>query len=104
MIKVQISFNGAVIDMPEIPYGKKASFTDFTNSQNGELLIISCESDRGTVSLSKSGISSEVGTIRETVSFDLRLEKEFTDRYSRPYKSKYGPATILLTFEKESIN
>lgn len=104
MIKVKIEINGNEVDMPSISYGEKASFTDYTNSPNGEIFIVTCDADDAEVHLSKAGISAEVGTIRAVTSLDLSLEKKFDTEYRRKYRTKHGEAVLILTFEKEIIN
>lgn len=90
--------------MRDIAYGEKASFTDYTNTQNGEIFIVTCNADDAEVHLSKAGISAEVGTIRAVSSFDLSLEKKFNTQYRRKYRTKHGEAVLILSFEKEIIN
>lgn len=104
MIKVKIILGEMEVDMHSISYGEKASFTDYTNSPNGEIFIVTCDSDEAVVHLSKLGIHEEVGTIRAVTSFDLSLEKKFDTEYRRKYKTKHGEAVLVLTFEKEIIN
>lgn len=97
MIKVKIKLGETEIDMPSISY-------DYTNSPNGEIFIVTCDADEAVVHLSKAGISAEVGTIRTVTSLDLSLEKKFDTEYRRNYRTKYGEAVLVLTFEKEIIN
>jgi len=104
MIKVKIEINGMAVEMPPISYGEKASFTDFSKTPNGEIFIVTCGAEHAEVHLSKSGIHSEVGNMREITSFDLSLEKKFNTEYRRNYRTKFGEAVLVLNFEKETVN
>lgn len=81
-------------EYPPLKVGQSASFTDYTNHPNGEILVIRAEKGKGHVDLSKSGLSYETvqgkRDVRATFSTDLEhiITIDNGQTYERPHAHK----------------
>lgn len=104
MIKVKIIANGMEIDMPNIPYDRIVSMTDYTKPET-EIIIVGSESKKGYVKISKGGIVIDHSeSIREIQIDDLQHEADFKNEYRKKFMTKFGPAELILKHEDEIIN
>lgn len=104
MIKVKIIANGMEVDMPDIPYGRVISMTDYTKPET-EIIIVGSESKKGYVKISKAGLTIDhTEYIREIQSADLQHDADFKNEYRKKFMTKFGPAELILKHEDEIIN